>query len=124
MADSNAVLHACMHAWVFGCLLIMLLVLLLLLLLPLQGKVVFITPTRPLVEQQFQACKAIMGIHKVGKLSIVQASAPLASVITETETTATAILVCCDVEGIDIGKMAMLHISMNCAAATAAAGTG
>ncbi|WIA18815.1 hypothetical protein OEZ85_003496 [Tetradesmus obliquus] len=28
------------------------------------GKVVFITPTRPLVEQQFQACKAFMGIHK------------------------------------------------------------
>jgi hypothetical protein len=26
---------------------------------------VFITPTRPLVEQQFQACKAFMGIHKV-----------------------------------------------------------
>ncbi|KAF6257093.1 P-loop containing nucleoside triphosphate hydrolase protein [Scenedesmus sp. NREL 46B-D3] len=39
------------------------------------GKVVFITPTRPLVEQQFQACKAFMGIHKVRGLPAGPAAA-------------------------------------------------
>jgi hypothetical protein len=51
----------CVHA----CVVLVLLPLLLLLSHLSQGKVVFITPTRPLVEQQFQACKAFMGIHKV-----------------------------------------------------------
>ena len=29
-----------------------------------KGKVVFVAPTRPLVEQQMEACRSIMGMHK------------------------------------------------------------
>lgn len=32
----------------------------------LQGKIIFVAPTRPLVKQQIDACRKFMGMHEVG----------------------------------------------------------